>query len=149
MQGMAFSAFKLQHEISTCPRIPLVVGGPKARFNEGQCQNNSVWRQIQHWQWRKSWWGGRPPPPPHLHGKLTNFRKFWPKRGLKTVFSSANVGGGVCRKFESFVGSLGGFAPPPEKVNFRHWTLALIEIWKPPHQCINFSCGWHIVYSCF
>jgi hypothetical protein len=26
---------------------------------------------------------------------LTNFRKFWPKRGLKTVFSSANGGGGV------------------------------------------------------
>jgi hypothetical protein len=52
-----------------------------------------------------------PPPPPQLHRKLTNFRKFWPKRGLKTVFSSAN--GGVCRKFESFVGNLGGFAPPP------------------------------------
>ena len=30
-------------------------------------------------------------------------------------------GGGVCRKFESFVGNLGGFVPPPEKVNFRHW----------------------------
>ena len=27
---------------------------------------------------------------------------------------------GVRRKFESFVGNLGGFAPPPEKVNFRH-----------------------------
>jgi hypothetical protein len=27
-------------------------------------------------------------------------------------------GGGGCRKFESFVGNLGGFAPPPtEKVN--------------------------------
>ena len=31
-------------------------------------------------------------------------------------------GGGVRRKFESFVGNLGGFAPPPEKVNFRHWS---------------------------
>jgi hypothetical protein len=31
-------------------------------------------------------------------------------------------GGGGCRKFESFVGNLGGFAPPPEKVNFRHWS---------------------------
>jgi hypothetical protein len=64
--------------------------------------------------------GGR--PPPHLHGKLMNFRKFWPKRGLKTVFSSANGGGGMseiwkfCRKFR---------APPPEKVNFR--------------QCFNFE----------
>jgi hypothetical protein len=30
-------------------------------------------------------------------------------------------GGGGCRKFESFVGNLGGFAPPPpEKVIFRH-----------------------------
>jgi hypothetical protein len=61
-----------------------------------------------------------PPPPPS--GKWTNFRKFWSKRGLKTVFSSAN--GGVCRKFESFVGNLGGFAPPPEKVNFRHCAVA-------------------------
>jgi hypothetical protein len=30
-------------------------------------------------------------------------------------------GGGGCRKFESFVGNLEGFAPPPEKVNFLHW----------------------------
>jgi hypothetical protein len=67
-----------------------------------------------------------PPPPPHLHGKLTNFRKFWPKRGLKTVFSSAN--GGVCLKFESFVGNLGGFAPPPEEVNFRHCGYADIAL---------------------
>ena len=38
--------------------------------------------------------GGVPPPHHHhLYGKLTNFRKFWPKRGLKTVFSSANGGG--------------------------------------------------------
>jgi hypothetical protein len=62
--------------------------------------------------------GGGGAPPPHLHGKLTNFRKFWPKRGLKTVFSSANRG--VRRKFESFVGNLGGFAPQPEKVYFRY-----------------------------
>jgi hypothetical protein len=60
-------------------------------------------------QWRKSRWGGGRPPPP-LPGKLAKFRKFWPKSGLKTVFSSANAG--VCRKFESFVGSLGDFAPP-------------------------------------
>jgi hypothetical protein len=38
--------------------------------------------------------GGASRPPPHLHRKLTNFRKFLPKRGLKTVFSSANGGGG-------------------------------------------------------
>ena len=62
---------------------------------------------------------GRPPPPPLR--KMTNFRKFWLKRGLKTAFSSANEG--ICRKFECFVGNLGGFAPPtPEKVNFRHWS---------------------------
>ena len=41
-------------------------------------------------------------------------------KGLKTAFSSANGGGGGCRKFEGFVGNLEGFAPPPEKVNFRH-----------------------------
>jgi hypothetical protein len=57
---------------------------------------------------------GRPPPPPPPSWKMTNFRKFWPIRGLKTAFSSANGGGG-------FVGNLEGFAlPPPEKVNFRH-----------------------------
>jgi hypothetical protein len=69
-------------------------------------------------QWRKSWWGGGRPPPPSR--KMPNFRKFWPKRRLKTAFSSANAG--VCRKFESCVENLGGFAPPPppEKVNFRH-----------------------------
>jgi hypothetical protein len=58
---------------------------------------------------------GRGRPPTHLHGKLTNFRIFWPKRGLKTVFSSANWG--VCWKFESFVGNLGGFAPPPPEIS--------------------------------
>jgi hypothetical protein len=59
-------------------------------------------------QWRKSWWGGA--APPHLHGKLTNFRTFWPKRGLKTVFSSANGGTSeiwkFCRKFRAL-------CPPP------------------------------------
>ena len=50
------------------------------------------------------------PPPPSQ--KMTNFRKFGPKRGLKTAVSSTNGGGGGgCRKFESFVGNLGGFAP--------------------------------------
>jgi hypothetical protein len=34
-------------------------------------------------------------------------------------------GGGVCRKFESFVGNLGGFVPPPKKVNFRHWVVSV------------------------
>ena len=68
------------------------------------------------------------PPPPHLYGKLTNFRKFCPKTGLKTVFLSANRGGGVCRKFVSFVENLGGFAPPPpEKVNFRHSLFAYLS----------------------
>ena len=37
--------------------------------------------------------------------------------------------GGVCRKFESFVGNLGDFAPPPppEKVNFRHCPVFLFR----------------------
>jgi hypothetical protein len=46
---------------------------------------------------------------PNLYGGLMNFRKFQPKRRLKTTFLSAN--GEVCRKFEGFVGYLGGFAP--------------------------------------
>jgi hypothetical protein len=59
--------------------------------------------------------GGGRPPPPHLHGKLTDFRKFWPKRGLKTVFSSANGGGGTseiwkfCRKFRRLCLPTGNF----------------------------------------
>jgi hypothetical protein len=71
---------------------------------------------------------GRQPPPPPPSQKIINFRKFLPKRGLKTAYSSANRG--VCRKFESFVRNFGSFvrnfgrfAPPPEKVNFRHWLL--------------------------
>jgi hypothetical protein len=47
--------------------------------------------------------------------------------------------GGVCRKFESFVENLEGFAPPPppppEKVNFRHWKFFSL---KPG---ISFSVG--------
>jgi hypothetical protein len=72
--------------------------------------------------------GHHPPPPPSR--KMPNFRKFSPKRGLKTAFSSANRE--VCWKFESFVGNLEGFAPPPslEKVNFRHWacTRAILHL---------------------
>jgi hypothetical protein len=49
--------------------------------------------------------GGRPPPP---SWNMTNFRKFWPIKVLKTAFSSANGGGGggglseiwkFCREF--------------------------------------------------
>jgi hypothetical protein len=71
--------------------------------------------------------GGSCPPPPHLHGKLTNFRKFWPKRGLKTVFLSANVG--VCQKFESFVGNLGGFAPHRRKWISATVLSSLMSLW--------------------
>ena len=46
-------------------------------------------------QWRKSRRGGRPPPPPTF--TVTNFRNFWPKRGLKTAFSSANGEGGLSK----------------------------------------------------
>ena len=68
-----------------------------------------------HGQGRKSWWGGNlggagggPPPPPSR--KIAEFSEILTKRGLKTVFSSAN-GGGV-------VGNLGGFAPPTGKSEF-------------------------------
>ena len=81
------------------------------------CENfmRACMRSLGSAQWRKSWrgGGGGGVPPPTFDSR--------PKRGLKTVFSSANGGGGVCRKFESFVGNLGGFVPPPENVNFRHW----------------------------
>ena len=87
------------------------------RTNRVPAQQKSL-TMVVRIQWRKSRWGGRPPPPPSW--KMTNFRKFLPIKGLKTAFSSANGGGGGCRKFESFVGNLEGFAPPLEKVNFRH-----------------------------
>ena len=92
-------------------------------------RNNRVLRRLKNI--------GRPKvfimSPPHSGGnlggggggggrtfrKIDEFSEILTKSGLKTVFSSAN--GGVCRKFESFVGNLGGFAPPPpEKANFRH-----------------------------
>jgi hypothetical protein len=50
------------------------------------------------------------------------------KRGLKTGFSSENGGGG-CRKFESFVGNLGGFAPTG-KIS-RHWW------WNTHHSSVS------------
>jgi hypothetical protein len=58
-------------------------------------------------QWRISWWGrGRPPPPPPL---TNQFRKFWPKRGLKTAFWV----------------QMGGFS-----VNFRHCCLHMYFLWR-------------------
>ena len=42
------------------------------------------------------------------------------------------MGGGGCRKFESFFGNLGGFAPPPAKSEF------------PP----LFACDWLFVKTC-
>ena len=83
-------------------------------------------------QWRKSWWGGGPPPP-HLHGKLTNFRKFWPKRGLKTVFSSANGGTSeiwkFCRKFRRLCPPTGKSEFPPLNINtlFIHIIVLFVE----------------------
>ena len=76
--------------------------------------------------------GETAPPPPPPSRKMTNFRKFWPKRGLKTAFSSANGGGGG----RGFVGNLGGFAPPPEEVNFRHWPPFVCK----NHRLKNFLC---------
>jgi hypothetical protein len=64
------------------------------------------------------------------NGRNHNFRIFgnfdpW-KRGLKTPFSSAN--GGYVRKFESFVGNLGGFAPHRKK-----WISATVGVRPPLH----------------
>ena len=57
------------------------------------------------------------------------------------------MGGGGCRKFESFVGNLGGFAPPPEKVNFRHCTdfiynsYSVCFIMKINRGFLEVNCG--------
>jgi hypothetical protein len=78
----------------------------------------------------------RPPPPPPSR-KMTNFRKFWAKRGLKTAFSSANGGGGLpeiwkfCRKFRGLCPP-----PPPPEVNFRHWPPFVCK----NHRLKNFLC---------
>jgi hypothetical protein len=84
--------------------------------------------------------GERPPPPPPSR-KMTNFRKFWAKRGLKTAFSSANGGGGglpeiwkFCRKFRRLWPPPP--PPPPEEVNFRHWPPFVCK----NHRLKNFLC---------
>jgi hypothetical protein len=92
--------------------------------------------------------GDRPPPPPphtHLYGKLTNFRKFWPKRKLKTAFSSANGGRG-CRKFEDFVENLGGFAGKSEfpPLGQRELIWDLID---PVFRLLIFTCDNRFPYS--
>ena len=61
------------------------------------------------------------------------------------------MGGGGCQQFESFVGNLGGFAPPPtpKKVTFRHWqhdqlpclALPLIENIMLEHAMKKFWAG--------
>jgi hypothetical protein len=87
-------------------------------------------------QWRKSWWGrgGGVRPPPHLPENWRIFGNFDLKEGWKQSFrvqmGGGGGGGGVCRKFESFVGNLGGFAPAPEKVNFRHccWWCGVVVV---------------------
>jgi hypothetical protein len=85
-------------------------------------------------QWWKSWWG-------HLHGKLTNFRKFWPKWRLKTVFSSANGGGGTseiwmfCRKFRRLCPPTGKSEFPPlslrefSKINYKISFAKITHFW--------------------
>jgi hypothetical protein len=68
-------------------------------------------------------------PPPPTFVENDEFSEILAYKGLKTAFSNANRGGGGCRKFESFVGNLEGFAPPPpEKVNFRHWLKQVINV---------------------
>jgi hypothetical protein len=55
------------------------------------------------WENEKLYGGGRPSPRPHLHGKLTNFRKFWPKRAKNSLFEckwgSMSEIWKFCRKF--------------------------------------------------
>ena len=55
------------------------------------------------------------------------------KRAKNSLFECKLEGGGGCRKFEGSVGNLGGFAPPPEKVNFR--------------QCLVWRHGVHVIMS--
>jgi hypothetical protein len=67
-----------------------------------------------------------PPPPPHLRVKWRIFGNFDLYKRAKNSLFECKWGGGGCRKFESFVGNLEGFAPPPpEKVNFRHWNQTM------------------------
>jgi hypothetical protein len=117
--------FKLP--ILSCPRIPSATQARSTSAGPGMFfLGNYLTFSVALWlvcslgiveifclQWRKSWWGGGGATATPPSRKMTNFQKFCPKIGLKTAFSSAN--GGVCRKFESFVGNLGGFAPPPHR----------------------------------
>ena len=64
--------------------------------------------------------GGRGGAAAHEFSEILTFKR------AKISLSSAN--GGVCRKFERFVGNLEGFAPPPEIVNFRHWFQTAITV---------------------
>jgi hypothetical protein len=79
---------------------------------------------------------------------VMNFGNF----DLKTVFLSANGGGGggggggCCRKFESFVGNFGGFAPPPEKVNFRHLSTPTSTMFELGLKQFNSVLDW--LYCC-
>jgi hypothetical protein len=62
--------------------------------------------------------GGCPPPPTFVESD--EFSEILTYKRAKNSLFECKWGGGVCRKFESFVGNLEGFAPPSEKVNFRH-----------------------------
>jgi hypothetical protein len=94
-------------------------------------------------QWRKSWWGrGATTPPPPPSRKMPNFWKFSPKRGLKTAFSSSNRE--VCWKFESFVGNLEGFAPPPLTGKSEFPPLGLHAGYTAPSKCIQL---YHFILS--
>ena len=79
----------------------------------------------------------RLPYRPVCRWQLTNFRKFWPKRGLKTTFSSANGGGGG-----EFVGNLKVLSeilealPPPPTGKSEFQPLAPVHdrcgVWTQP-----------------
>jgi hypothetical protein len=60
------------------------------------------------------------PPPTFLEND--EFSEILTYKRAKNSLFECKWGEGGCRKFESFVGNLEGFAPPPppEKVNFRH-----------------------------
>jgi hypothetical protein len=51
-----------------------------------------------------------PPPPPFTENDEFSEILIW-KRAKNSLFGCKWGGGGGCRKFESFVGNLGGFAP--------------------------------------
>ena len=67
--------------------------------------------------------GGAAAPPPTFV-ENDEFSEILTYKRAKNSLFECKWGGGVCRKFESFVGNLEGFAPPSE-------FPPLVETWDP------------------